>query len=745
VPRRANALVWPFLVAIGALAALVPGILPGRTLAWRDSAFLHGPVRILVVEALRNGKLPLWNPWEGGGQPILEQAFHAALHPASVATACLSDSIDLFLTVLVMSAALGAWVAARASGAGAAAAAVAGFGYGLSGYVLGMTSNATYLTGAATMPWAVAGLTHAASSPTGWILAAAGVAAAALAGDPGALIAGLAIGLGLAAGRGGVLRASAGAALGIAGGAVQLLPTLAYLPQTLRGALGSHSSAGIQWPLDPARLPEIVSPGLFVGIPHSFRAPVFEAMGSPSDVPFPWAPSVFLGAPLLLLAVRGAQRDRSGRILLALAVFFLWVSMGRHAGATQILGAVPVWGALRFWEKMVAPLSLCVALAAALGVEDLRGARPRWTTMSGAALLAIGGLVALAPTPGSAAGGLYQARLAQGMVFAGASLLALAAAAAWDRRNREAGARAIVLVVFLQSIATAPFALHYGSASALREHPPPIDAQAPGPRVISPLVRNFEVGDGERDGIDRSHAREYRTGRPATNVRARIQNAEAYTGFGSARTAILAGAGELKWPLLRRFGATHVVAPEPDDEEDREAVRLATGPAPEDPVRAADGIAVWALAHRPWASFSSAARSTDGVRAAALALAEELRAGSEVDVMEWPSALPTGPGRVLSISRGADEVAIEAQSDGPALLVVNDAFAPGWVAEIDGSPTPILPSNVLARAIQWPPGRHRLVMRYEPPAVALGVATSAAAVAVAFGALLMQRRRRKPR
>jgi hypothetical protein len=83
------------------------------------------------------------------------------------------------------------------------------------------------------------------------------------------------------------------------------------------------------------------------------------------------------------------------------------------------------------------------------------------------------------------------------------------------------------------------------------------------------------------------------------------------------------------------------------------------------------------------------------------------------------------PGRVLSVARGAEAIAVEAESDGPALLVVNDAWWPGWAAEIDEAPAPILPADGLVRAVPSPGGRQRLVMRYEPPEVRTGLAVSA--------------------
>jgi uncharacterized membrane protein YfhO len=85
---------------------------------------------------------------------------------------------------------------------------------------------------------------------------------------------------------------------------------------------------------------------------------------------------------------------------------------------------------------------------------------------------------------------------------------------------------------------------------------------------------------------------------------------------------------------------------------------------------------------------------------------------------------------VLSVARRAEESRVEAESDGPGLLVVNDAWWPGWRATIDGRPAELLPADVLVRAVRWPPGRHTLVMTYAPPEVAWGWAASAAGALV---------------
>ena len=45
------------------------------------------------------------------------------------------------------------------------------------------------------------------------------------------------------------------------------------------------------------------------------------------------------------------------------------------------------------------------------------------------------------------------------------------------------------------------------------------------------------------------------------------------------------------------------------------------------------------------------------------------------------------------------DTTVSVHASGPALLVLNDAFAPGWVAEIDGRPATLLAADVLVRAV----------------------------------------------
>lgn len=82
---------------------------------------------------------------------------------------------------------------------------------------------------------------------------------------------------------------------------------------------------------------------------------------------------------------------------------------------------------------------------------------------------------------------------------------------------------------------------------------------------------------------------------------------------------------------------------------------------------------------------------------------------------------PVSDGRVIRVDRRTERVEVEADSTAEGLLVVGDAYWPGWHAKIDGRPENILQADYLVRGVRWPPGRHVLTMTYDPPEVRWGV------------------------
>ncbi len=142
-------------------------------------------------------------------------------------------------------------------------------------------------------------------------------------------------------------------------------------------------------------------------------------------------------------------------------------------------------------------------------------------------------------------------------------------------------------------------------------------------------------------------------------------------------------------------------------------------------------LSVWALPHRPWASFAAEVWPARDEADALRLLGQAVMTGSDAVVVEHPPALPTGGGgRVLRVARSAESAEVEAESDGPALLVVNEALLSGWTATIDGAPAALLRADRAVRAVAWPPGRHLLRMQYEAPGLRVGLWVSAASALV---------------
>ncbi|MDO8670730.1 MAG: YfhO family protein [Dehalococcoidia bacterium] len=74
----------------------------------------------------------------------------------------------------------------------------------------------------------------------------------------------------------------------------------------------------------------------------------------------------------------------------------------------------------------------------------------------------------------------------------------------------------------------------------------------------------------------------------------------------------------------------------------------------------------------------------------------------------------------------------------PGLLVLTDAYYPGWQATIDGKPSPILRANYMFRALPVPEGEHRVEFTYQPESLRTGLWTSGIALSIcgiAIGAI----------
>jgi hypothetical protein len=757
---------WPGVLSGVVLAYAFASLAGGRTFVHRDTERLYAPVRGLVVEALRQGELPLWNRYEFAGKPLFAEGIHSVLHPVSLLGALLApESVDFLIVAYLVAAALGAFALGRSLGVSEAAATAMGGAYALSGFTLSMTGNLVYLAGAATMPWLLGGARAAAAGGRGGVAwGALATACAFLAGDVQAAAVGVALGLSLAADAGGwrgLGRAAASVAAGGALAGVQVVATGIMVGNTDRLARLSPENA-LRWPLIPARLLEWVTPGLFdVRVDGTTRSsPVFQSLAKSPDRALSFAESVYVGSALLFFAAIGGARRRTGRVLAGAAIALLWLAFGHHAGADAIVREVPIWSGFRYPEKLMGAIGLCLSALAAIGIDSASrdGISPRARVAAGVlggAAIAGAATCWLAPAPaasllsaaGFGSGSSFAVRaLAVGLPHAAVGVLGAWTCARLLSSRPEWVGRGAALVLVLQSIAAAPYAR---AAVRLASEPAPPTAAAAlgdaagGARLIHSYFHEVERCAG-LEGFEADECLRRRMLFGSYNVAHRAEAIEGYTGFDSMRYSVLRRPGRFLGHLdrSRRFAGSHVVLQPPWDNLTRNIADRATAGGRMVLEASEPAFQVWEVPHRPAVFFASGAVHSPGIAEGIRMLDVLERLGDDrVVLIEGGGAdLRTGSGRVHDVRTSNEELLVDAESEGPGLLVLNYAYWPGWEAAIDGASAEILPADVLVRAVRWPPGRHRLRMRYAPREIAVGWSVSALG-ALGLAALLLATRR----
>jgi uncharacterized membrane protein YfhO len=66
----------------------------------------------------------------------------------------------------------------------------------------------------------------------------------------------------------------------------------------------------------------------------------------------------------------------------------------------------------------------------------------------------------------------------------------------------------------------------------------------------------------------------------------------------------------------------------------------------------------------------------------------------------------------------------------PGIVILADAYYPGWRLTINGRPAPILRANQMMRGAAVSAGEHQLVYRYDPWSFRIGAGVSSVGVTV---------------
>jgi len=93
------------------------------------------------------------------------------------------------------------------------------------------------------------------------------------------------------------------------------------------------------------------------------------------------------------------------------------------------------------------------------------------------------------------------------------------------------------------------------------------------------------------------------------------------------------------------------------------------------------------------------------------------------------------------ISYTSDQVSIAEESDVPGFLFLSDTYFPGWRAYVDGRAVSIYRADFIFRAVFLDAGHHKIVFRYEPETVFLGVVIMSLTVLITIAVNLRRRRK----
>ncbi len=784
---------WPYFLLLALTLAFFAGMWGGKVPLMRDMFFDFLPQHLYAREIWRSGHVPLWNTYSGWGKPFAADTGTATFYPLHVFFYVLSAPIAVrFYCVLhLWIGGAGIYSLARHWGMGIAAALLPAITCMFGAWTIGNLEFANNLGAIVWAPWIIlvcGRITEGLLEKKGALqpgnvrrvaMLAVVFVIQYLAGYPEylaytAAFACTYIALRCAAARNGRVLLKALLAFGVSG----LLALLLAAPQFLPG-----------WEfLGQSERSEAINPGLADAsvLPRSLAGLLLPFLnGRPGYGGKYWGDSVFeywlgtayvgvlplLLAPIALVWLRGKAGDAASSrkrwltiFLLGAGLFGLLMAMGRFTPLYEFLyHVVPGFSRFRYPSKFLVLFVFVISMLAGLGFQALLSARTggptspqlrRRFTVWGSLFLGVllAGYVWSARSPALLAwlshgtlpasevpGQLHDYLV--GLLFVVAGLIGL---------GSLIGCPARWPVAFVLLLAFANLFL----VSRQIQRWAPADLLPAGPDQILQLTPH-------RDG--------YRVHSASAILQ---QKFYAVDDEGWLRWAREAGVGDswlpahvhqtwqggMKLARYRQLYSTLVSLPEVQRNKlcDLLGVRyVAAGdfngivsdvnrPGPID--LAERGIPqprAWLVAQwQPW-------REKDDVIERLLALSPEKEALIEPGSVTGPVPPPPMPtnasaGEVFELKDGPNRLEARLRADTPSLLVVNDAWYPGWQALVDGAPRPVYRANFHFRGVFVEPGEHRVEFIFDPPLFRLGLWISAL-TSLALVSVLVWNNRKYPR
>ncbi len=717
-----------------ALAFVYRPLLAGEVLSARDIFRLYGPDAWFLREQLLAGELPLWVPFGRLGQPFLATIQSQALYPLRVIPVLLFGpypglTVEHLLHLVVAFA--GTSLAARRLGASRPASALAGVAMAL-GHVMTHVSNAQNIANAFAWTGFIAAAAIRLGARPGLrpaALLAGSTALSFLCGSPEVLLWQLALAVALAWSAAGERRArrtrAAVAVGGAAGWGVLGLAAFTALPAVefaLNSARSGGEAAPLRWSANPSDLLSMFWPGANLPAAHLSDDQVLIL-------------TLYQGTLLHLFALAALTSRRARRRylpLLLVGAAFLLLSLGANFGPSAWLLQQPPLNLFRYPVKYALAATFVASLLSARGLDRLAALARRTLPRRGALLLAfaIPGAVALVGLP--IASRWMREGAAPGLAFL---LFSVAVGAAlFSRRTGPPARRAATQRYALGALAVGELLLLHVAVGPPPTQPAQLFAQASrlgsaigreegwGRVAVRPSLVDgaIDVEEARSDGTEQ--VRRFIAASRDLLVPNRFfeDGLHLLNGYGSPEPARVFELSPLDSPrAVHDFAGVRWYVDEAPPFDDLEPVGC----------DGCDGLP------KLWRSRSALPRAFVVHRAQVASDAEALAAlrdpAQPFRQTAWlaeGSAVPaltdcTGSSATIA-EAAAGRLRIDVESCGAGLLLVTDAWFPGWVARVGDVPAEVLRADFVARAVAVPPGRSTVELRYSPRAFWIGAALS---------------------
>ena len=727
--------------------------LPGLVLIKREAFRFHLPIKQYFIERLGTGEFPQWFPYEALGRPFIGTAHAGVFHPFTMLYFFFSapDAYRMSTLLSCLMAAMGSFALGRKMGFSHAAALVAGISFALSGYVVSLTEHITYLYPICALPVFCVTLEKALSQDWPWVVAPAAVwATVFLIGDLQTgyyygFIALLWMVMRVPCPRlSACLRLMLVLALTVLLAGIQLGPSWAVYVHSQRAQPELFHEQALFGSTQPLRLVTMLAAPIAKDADPAVVARLFFGYAGGSG----WGEGLYLGIPMIGLALVGAWYRRDLRMLVWLGVLTLLLSFGRWSGLYEVLyHVVPLWSAFRYPEKLISIVFFTAAMLAGAGLDALwarKGAPVLWLAM---AILCTGTGLLLrsdAASAWTAASFRAPADLAHEVADSAGVAFLYSSAAALGVWLIHAGARRrwlseVLFLSFLISLITLDLsranlqAYHTASAELASFTPPLAEALRAQEGNVGPghfrVVSTFEltlvvpqeimqmlgfygsVSVERRQALDVEH-----------NAQFHLETLSPLLPGYSAQFATAMNK-PMGFEALARFNVSYYIGRRYHLQGQRLARTLVSELPPYDLALLRNPVPV-----KPRAYLSlRPERAAIPVDPVALLARPDFLSG-DVDVIETSDATLPGPalsGSAVIERYAPEEVRVRVETPQPAVLILLDSFDKGWTATLEsGLALPILRANALVRAVAVPAGTHVVTFFYQTPLLKAGATVS---------------------